>query len=153
MKSETKIKFLQKWNWGAFLLGPIWALVNQVWVGLIAWLPIFLLILNIAILHISSFVSITFYVSLVFSVIIHLIGQSLAFCLCVSWYFVNVFILGIKGNEMALKIDSAVNKKHFQIRQRILSILGFICGLPLIYSTVLFLDYLINRNANLFDTV
>ncbi|MFW6195083.1 MAG: ribonuclease G [Chloroflexota bacterium] len=25
---------LQGWNWGAFLLGPIWAIGNRVWIGL-----------------------------------------------------------------------------------------------------------------------
>ncbi|MEB3180918.1 MAG: serine/threonine-protein kinase [Nostocaceae cyanobacterium] len=30
---------IQGWNWGAFLLSPIWSITNQVWVGLIAWIP------------------------------------------------------------------------------------------------------------------
>lgn len=30
---------IQGWNWGAFLLSPIWCLTNQVWVGLISWIP------------------------------------------------------------------------------------------------------------------
>ncbi len=30
---------VQGWNWGAFLLSPIWSITNQVWIGLISCIP------------------------------------------------------------------------------------------------------------------
>ena len=31
---------IQKWNWGAFLLSPYWSITNQVWIGLISFIPL-----------------------------------------------------------------------------------------------------------------
>ncbi len=31
---------IQKWNWGAFLLSPYWCITNQVWIGLISFIPV-----------------------------------------------------------------------------------------------------------------
>jgi len=31
---------IKGWNWGAFLLAPLWSLTNHVWLGLLAWVPI-----------------------------------------------------------------------------------------------------------------
>jgi serine/threonine-protein kinase len=31
---------IDKWNWGAFLLSPLWPFTNQVWIGLLSWVPI-----------------------------------------------------------------------------------------------------------------
>ena len=31
---------IKGWNWGAFLLSPFWTLSNQVWLGLLAWVPV-----------------------------------------------------------------------------------------------------------------
>ena len=30
---------LKKWNWGAFLWGPIWAIGNNTWIGLLGFIP------------------------------------------------------------------------------------------------------------------
>jgi serine/threonine protein kinase len=30
---------LQGWNWGAFLMAPLWCINNQVWIGLLSWIP------------------------------------------------------------------------------------------------------------------
>ncbi|MBE9076394.1 tetratricopeptide repeat protein [Romeria aff. gracilis LEGE 07310] len=30
---------IRGWNWGAFLLSGIWCLPNQVWIGLLSWVP------------------------------------------------------------------------------------------------------------------
>lgn len=30
---------IQGWNWGAFLLSPLWSITNQVWIGLLSWVP------------------------------------------------------------------------------------------------------------------
>jgi serine/threonine protein kinase len=27
------------WNWGAFLMAPLWCINNQVWIGLLSWIP------------------------------------------------------------------------------------------------------------------
>ncbi len=32
---------IQGWNWGAFLLAPFWLVANRVWIGLLAWVPLF----------------------------------------------------------------------------------------------------------------
>jgi serine/threonine protein kinase len=34
---------IQGWNWGAFLVPGLWCMTNQVWIGLIAWVDLFLL--------------------------------------------------------------------------------------------------------------
>ena len=34
-------KSLRGFNWGAFLMGPIWSLFNQVWIGLIGFIAVF----------------------------------------------------------------------------------------------------------------
>ena len=31
---------IKGWNWGAFLLSPLWTFNNQVWIGLLAWVPV-----------------------------------------------------------------------------------------------------------------
>jgi serine/threonine protein kinase len=31
---------IKGWNWGAFLLAPLWPLTNRVWLGLLAWVPV-----------------------------------------------------------------------------------------------------------------
>ena len=30
---------IKGWNWSAFLLGPIWAIGHQVWIGLLGFVP------------------------------------------------------------------------------------------------------------------
>jgi len=30
---------IKGWNWGAFLLAPLWPLTNRVWLGFLAWVP------------------------------------------------------------------------------------------------------------------
>ncbi|PSB03060.1 serine/threonine-protein kinase [Merismopedia glauca] len=30
---------IQGWNWGAFLMSGLWCLPNQVWIGLLSWIP------------------------------------------------------------------------------------------------------------------
>ncbi|BAU04924.1 protein kinase domain-containing protein [Fischerella sp. NIES-3754] len=30
---------IQGWNWGAFLMSPLWSITNQVWIGLLSWVP------------------------------------------------------------------------------------------------------------------
>jgi hypothetical protein len=37
--SEDSLAQIQGWNWGAFLLNWIWAIGNNVWIGLIALIP------------------------------------------------------------------------------------------------------------------
>lgn len=37
----------RKWNWGAFLLGPIWGIGNKVWIALLALIPFIGWIMNI----------------------------------------------------------------------------------------------------------
>lgn len=31
---------IKAWNWGAFLLSPLWLVSNRVWIGMLAWIPI-----------------------------------------------------------------------------------------------------------------
>lgn len=31
---------IKVWNWGAFLLSPLWLVSNRVWIGMLAWIPI-----------------------------------------------------------------------------------------------------------------
>lgn len=31
---------IKGWNWGAFLLAPFWPFSNQVWIGLLSWIPL-----------------------------------------------------------------------------------------------------------------
>jgi hypothetical protein len=154
MNKDTQFWRRNRWNWGAFLLGPIWALSNQVWIGLIAWLPILLLISSVIMLFISPFIYVTFYIAGAFYMVI---GSNKLVILysCVFWYFINIFILGLKGNDMALRAKPKLMEypERFKVRQKTLSIFGFIFGLPLMYATVRCLDYLVNLNAHLFDSV
>ena len=30
---------IRKWNWGAFLISPIWGLGNNTWIALLSWVP------------------------------------------------------------------------------------------------------------------
>lgn len=30
---------IKGWNWGAFLMSPLWPFTNRVWIGLLAWVP------------------------------------------------------------------------------------------------------------------
>ncbi|MBA4544388.1 DUF4352 domain-containing protein [Thermoactinomyces daqus] len=45
--NHSDVSEVKKWNWGAFFLGPIWAIGNRVWIGLLALIPIFGIIMNI----------------------------------------------------------------------------------------------------------
>jgi hypothetical protein len=152
VSSTFESKLTQKWNWGAFLLGPIWALFNQVWIGLIAWLPILLLMSSLVMLFISPFVyNEIFYISLGFYYRVIGNNKLIVLYFCIFWYFINVSILGFKGDEMALKAKPNLIKhpEQFKARQKTLSIFGFIFGFPLIFATIYCLDYLVNLNANL----
>jgi hypothetical protein len=159
MSNNFNSKLARRWNWGAFLLGPVWALVHQVWIGLIAWLPQFLIIL-IFIARIQSFSiadSCVFYIedpctsnitySIVYSLhyITYMIGTNSPIALMVYsiWYFISVFILGIKGNKWALKTKTINDLANFNFRQKVFSILGFLFGLPLVYVNIMCLDFLI----------
>jgi hypothetical protein len=31
---------IKGWNWGAFLLSPLWPFTHRVWIGLLAWVPL-----------------------------------------------------------------------------------------------------------------
>jgi hypothetical protein len=154
MNKDTRFWRRNKWNWGAFLLGPIWALINQVWIGLIAWLPILLLLSSVVLLFISPFIYITFYISGAFYMIIAS-NKLIVLYSCIFWYFITVFILGLEGNEMALRAQHRLieHPEGFKAQQKTLSIFGFIFGLPLMYVTIYCLDYLVNLNAHLFDSV
>jgi hypothetical protein len=161
----------KKWNWGAFLLGPLWALINKVWIGLIAWAPhllvIFIMIISrIIILIINEPVYISLedrpqssteypldYVISSLSFVTNMIGANqanLSMTLLVSfvWYLFVVCILGIKGNKWALKKRTINDLNHFVARQRKLSILGFLFGLPLVYLNHICLDFLIRLHTS-----
>lgn len=151
--NNTRFNLEKRWNWGAFLLGPIWALANQVWIGLIAWLPILLLASSILIVFIKPLT----YISIYFSGAFYIITASHELFVqyfCILWYFTNIVILGLNGNRFALKrLNYSENLEIFSLTQKKLSIIGFIFGLPLMYLTIFCINYLIELNSHLFDAV
>ena len=100
-----------RWNWGAFLLGWIWAVGNRLWI----WMPVGLAVNAIA--FIPSANSKSYYISLICQLVISV-------------------VLGVKGSEWAWKKkkwDSIEQFKNTQDRWRVwgivFSIVGFIIGL------------------------
>jgi hypothetical protein len=154
MSNTFDSKLAHRWNWGAFLLGPVWALVHQVWFGLIAWLPHLMIILNMiarflfpivepCVFNIEDpcVVSVTYFL---FNVS-YVIGTNVSTALVVYsvWYLLIVSILGIKGNKWALKAGEINDLKKFNLHQKIFSIIGLLFGLPLFYINIMCLDFLI----------
>jgi hypothetical protein len=85
----------------------------------------------------------------------YVIGENskIALTIYCIWYFFNVFILGKKGNEWALTKVKIENEKYFKRRQKILSIVGFLFGVPLIYATFICFEYLVGLNGQLYNGV
>jgi hypothetical protein len=152
MISVSNSKLFKGWNWGAFLLGPLWALINQVWIGLIAWLPI-LLVFIVIIFEILTMPMYPFNDFLLnIAVCSYIVGENSPVVLQIYfvWYLFNVFILGLKGNEWALRTVKIENVRYYKRRQKILSIVGFLFGVPLVYATFLCFEYLIGLNGHLY---
>ena len=103
-------KEIMRWNWGAFLLGWIWAVGNRLWI----WLPVGLAANAIA-----------------------LIPSPNNKTLLISWICQAVIsvVLGIKGSEWAWKKKKWDSIEHFKRTQEkwriwgiVFSVVGFIVG-------------------------
>jgi hypothetical protein len=124
MSNTFDSKLAHRWNWGAFLFEPVWALVHQVWFGLIVWLPHLLIILilitrilslsiadscvfNIEYPYVSNF---TYRVTYFLHYVTYAIGtnSSTALMIYSAWYLISASILGIKGNKWALKMKKLI---------------------------------------------
>ena len=113
MKSEVP-REIRKWNWSAFLLGPIWAIGNKVLVGLLGCLP-----------------SIATFILMFLPFILMPFGRDIAFVpLRILWlfrytpsylyvliYLAGVVTLGFKGNEWAWKSGSWNSVEQFKKEQ------------------------------------
>jgi tRNA A-37 threonylcarbamoyl transferase component Bud32 len=120
---------VQQWNWGAFLLGPVWALGNQVWIGTIGFVPI--LLLGTAFLIATALISVAPGVS---GVIIFWIGSwsGLILILSCAFYLISMVLLGSEGNNLALKDMDRDSAEKFVSRQPYWTIAGVILGIPIL---------------------
>jgi hypothetical protein len=165
MSNTFESKLAKKWNWGAFLLGPVWALFNKVWIGLIAWTPHLLVIFimisriivdpftpNYLILEDSiqaskdhPLVYIEYFLgSLTYT--IATTGYPITLIISLIWHLFISSILGFKGSKWALKKRKINDLNNFIAHQRKLSIFGFIFGLPLVCINIICLTFLIALN-------
>lgn len=90
---------IKGWNWGAFLMGPIWSIGNKVWIGL---------------LHILILILVTVIGRGIISTFLNIATLTLA------------VTLGIKGNEWAWKAKKWDNVEHFKRIQKKWAIAGVI---------------------------
>jgi hypothetical protein len=106
-------KEILRWNWGAFLLGWIWALGNKLWI----WLPIGLAANAISLIPSQN--NKTFWISQICQILISV-------------------VLGIKGSEWAWKSKKWKSIEHFRKTQKtwltwgiVFSVALFIIGIVL----------------------
>lgn len=118
---------IQGWNWGAFLLGPIWAIGNRVFLGLLGCLPAIAtytaLIIALILMPFPGFFS------LIPASILGLMAYTPAY-VCIAIYLVGIFSLGIKGNEWAWRKSDGKGITKFKRRQRTWTIAGIFLGAP-----------------------
>ncbi len=124
---------VEGWNWGAFSLGPFWALGNKVFWGLLGCLPIAtMFMLMIASLMLMPF---GYYVSLVPLRILWWM-QDIPVYVCVAIYVTVSVALGLKGNEWAWKKGAWANVGKFKRRQRIWTTVSIFFGVPVSFVNI-----------------
>lgn len=134
---------IDDWNWGAFWLGPFWALGNRVWRGLLGWLPL-------ALAATLNWLTIELYGS---SYDILMVDSDrtpdallcllivLAFC-GIPFYLILVANLARTGSQLAWKHNRWRSLSQFKTVQRRWAIVGWIFGIPTVFLHVMVPFYL-----------
>jgi hypothetical protein len=112
------------WNWGAFLITPFWALSNQVWIGLICWIPHLIFNINLAILMSSQYKSLGY--NLLFATGMLGLAKFLFFVV----HFSMAVFLGRYGNIYSWRKNNWISVQIFQVYQKNWTIVGICVGIP-----------------------
>ena len=124
------------WNWGAFWLGPIWAVGNRVWRGLLGWLPLALApTLNWLTFALYGYtdpygfrwVDVGRTPQAIFCLLIVLAFFSIPF------YLISVANLARTGNQLAWEHNRWRSLSQFKTIQRRWAIVGWILGVPVAF--------------------
>jgi hypothetical protein len=131
---------INQWNWGAFLLGPVWSLVNRVAFGKVLWVP------SIALMCIT---------------LLQLTGAPLLFrseFMEKIYYFVfPIFyvaislVLGFKGNRWSWETGRWLSIDDFKKSQENWLWAGIIFSIPLNIATFIFTYFLIYWTVHILD--
>jgi hypothetical protein len=114
---------LNRWNWGAFLLAPFWALSNRVWVGLLCWLPWAVIYLALAMIVSTNYQVLGLQVMTLepITALVYLTVGS---------------ILGLYGSRWSWQANSWKSIEQFKTHQRYWTIFGVVLGIPFIIHTI-----------------
>jgi hypothetical protein len=108
-----------KWNWGAFLLCPIWSIAHHVWLGMISFISMGVMTL-ITLMSVQPIVG----------MIITIIGRQRIFIALTFLYFLTSILMGLKGTKLATSKSTYLTQKEFDAKQRIWTIAGFTLFIP-----------------------
>ena len=103
---------LKGFNWGAFLATPIWSLVNQVWIGLLASIGLAVVLLLLRVPPLAAF----------------------PIQLLLALYF------GFKGNDLAWQSKKWSSTTHFSDTQRTSLLLGLAANVVLLILLIIALQ-------------
>jgi hypothetical protein len=134
---------INKWNWGSFLLGPIWGIGNSVLFGVCAWIPIVTLFITI-VAQVFVFPPI-FFLSL-FLERIYFFGFPV-------FYIFIALVLGLRGSRWSWETGKWKNIEEFRKSQRIWFWVGVVLTVPLNILTFKLTYYLIYWSIHIFDAV
>jgi serine/threonine protein kinase len=110
---------IRRWNWGAFLLTPYWALANRVWVVLFYWIP------N------------TFLFGWLFGLLAGFGDGFRVLAIASGLLDISLMIwLGIRGNELSWQKGNWRSLTQFQEHQKGWAIAGLFLGIPMVITSV-----------------
>lgn len=115
---------VSEWNWGAFLLTPLWALTYRVRLGLLCYIPLILPLLSLAILRLPSYKSLG--ATLLGAIVLI---QPFAILL----YLIAALLLGLYGNQLVLQKHPLIDREKFKRQQRVWALAGLFLGVPCAY--------------------
>jgi hypothetical protein len=134
-------KVISQWNWGAFLLGPIWSIGNKVRFGIIAWIPIIAMFVT-TVSQVFLFPPL-FYLSWVM--------EKVYFFSFPAFYFGTLFALGLKGNKWAWETGGWSSIEEFTKSQWKWFWPGVFIFIPLNIITFKITYYLVYWSVHIFD--
>jgi serine/threonine protein kinase len=109
---------IRGWNWGAFLVPSLWCIGNQVWIGLLCWLP-------------SLFWGTFFALRFFFPDINYLFFSSAYGILSFLFSATFAIAFGLKGNQWAWQCRDWRSVRQFRKYQKTWSIAGCFLVFPL----------------------
>ncbi len=139
-----------QWNWGAFLLCPLWCIRYQIWIGMISIFPIALISLMSLILLGSFYLLVLILTaksrSLLSGIILVLlfflicipgsiflwIGKNTTMVILVFFYIITSAIMGYEGDKLVLKkINKEQDIQKFNVEKYIWLSSGLLFSIPL----------------------